>query len=55
VKEHGIRAIETRGPFEIRGEKTIMRQLDQLLGDFASQGRMRLPGKIYNPCYTVVF
>jgi predicted Rossmann-fold nucleotide-binding protein len=55
VKEHGIRAIETKGPFEIRGEKTIMRQLDQLLGDFVSQGRMRLPGKIYNPCYTVVF
>jgi predicted Rossmann-fold nucleotide-binding protein len=51
VKEHGIRAIEEKGPFEIRGDAELMSRLDQLLSAFASQGRMNLSAEKYQPCY----
>jgi len=54
VKEDGIRAIEKHGHFEIRGEKSIMQPLDELLESFVKQHRMKLPGKKYIPCYKVV-
>ncbi len=54
VKEEGIRAIEEHGHFEIRGEKSVMEPLDQLLESFVQQHRMKLPGKKYIPCYKVV-
>jgi len=55
VKEHGIRAIEAKGPFEIRGSSEIMKSLDHLLASFVEQNRMKLPGAVYNPCYRLVF
>ncbi|MCU0760210.1 MAG: nucleotide 5'-monophosphate nucleosidase PpnN, partial [Steroidobacteraceae bacterium] len=54
VKEYGIRAIERHGPFEIVGDPRIMAMLDELLGAFVSQGRMKLPGSVYTPCYRIV-
>ncbi len=54
VKEHGIRAIEAHGPFELRGEKEIVKHLDELLAAFVAQGRMRLAAANYQPCYRVV-
>lgn len=54
VKEHGMRQVEARGPFEIRGEPTIMTALDRLLRGFVAQQRMRLPGHEYVPSYRVV-
>ena len=54
VKEHGIRAVEARGPFEISGEPDVMGPLDGLLRAFVEQQRMRLPGVAYEPCYRVV-
>ncbi|GIZ10932.1 nucleotide 5'-monophosphate nucleosidase PpnN [Pseudomonas sp. NCCP-436] len=55
VKENGIRLIEEHGPYEIRGEATIMRPLDRLLQAFVEQHRMKLPGgNTYEPCYRVV-
>jgi predicted Rossmann-fold nucleotide-binding protein len=54
IRDDGIRAIEARGPFEIRGESGLMAQLDRLLTTCVEQGRMRLPGKPYEPCYRVV-
>lgn len=55
VKENGIRLIEEHGPYEIRGEATIMRPLDRLLQSFVEQHRMKLPGgSAYEPCYRVV-
>ena len=54
IREEGIRAIERFGPFEIRGDHIIMQHLDQLLSACVAQGRMRLPGKPYEPCYRVV-
>ncbi len=54
VKEDGIHAVEANGPFEIRGDVTMMSHLDELLTAFAAQHRMKLPGKQYVPCYRIV-
>jgi hypothetical protein len=54
IRDEGIRAIAEHGPFEIRGDKDIMARLDDLLSACVSQGRMRLPGKPYEPCYRVI-
>jgi predicted Rossmann-fold nucleotide-binding protein len=54
IREEGIRAIEQHGPFEIRGDKAILAQLDGLLRAFVEQNRMKLPGRKYEPCFRVV-
>jgi pyrimidine/purine-5'-nucleotide nucleosidase len=54
VKEQGIRAIEQHGHFEIRGDASIMDPMDDLLGAFVAQQRMKLPGKQYVPCYRII-
>ena len=54
VKDEGIRAIEERGLFEIRGDSRIMDTLDSLLTSFVAQQRMKLPGTEYLPCYRIV-
>lgn len=54
IREDGIRSIEEHGPFEIKGDPGIMEQLDQLLAACVEQGRMRLGGKPYDPCYRVI-
>lgn len=54
VKEQGIHAIEQHGPFQIRGDEALMQRLDQLLKAFIAQGRMKLPGSVYHPCYEVI-
>ncbi|NQD36770.1 LOG family protein [Permianibacter sp. IMCC34836] len=54
VKEQGVRAIEQHGPYEISGEAAIMTAMDALLAQFVAQGRMRLPGRAYTPCYRIV-
>jgi predicted Rossmann-fold nucleotide-binding protein len=51
VKDDGIRRIERDGPFEIHGDAEIMQALDRLLHGFVEQGRMKVPGKAYTPCY----
>jgi predicted Rossmann-fold nucleotide-binding protein len=54
IREEGIRAIEEHGPFEIRGDRGVLAELDGLLRAFVAQHRMRLPGRAYVPCYRVV-
>lgn len=54
IREEGIRAIEEHGPFEIRGDRSVLAELDGLLRAFVAQSRMRLPGRAYVPCYRVV-
>jgi predicted Rossmann-fold nucleotide-binding protein len=54
VKEYGVAAIERFGPYELAGDAEIMRLLDDLLTAFITQGRMKLPGSIYHPCYRLV-
>jgi predicted Rossmann-fold nucleotide-binding protein len=54
VKEQGIALIEKQGPFELSGDPALMRLLDELLRGFVAQGRMKLPGSVYTPCYRIV-
>ncbi|EKE84866.1 nucleotide 5'-monophosphate nucleosidase PpnN [Idiomarina xiamenensis] len=54
VKDEGIRRIKEHGKFEIHGEKQLMQRLDKLLQAFVEQGRMKLPGSVYHPCYKVI-
>lgn len=54
VKSSGIKAIREFGPFEISGDKSIMKLMDKLLASFVSQQRMKLPGSEYIPCYKVI-
>ncbi len=54
VKLQGIAEIERHGLFEIHGEAEIMERMDSLLTAFIDQGRMKLPGARYEPCYRIV-
>ena len=54
IKNEGIIAVKKHGPFELNGDPDIMKHLDQLLKNFVSQQRMKLPGSVYNPCYKIV-
>jgi predicted Rossmann-fold nucleotide-binding protein len=54
VKVKGIAAVEKFGLFEIHGENEVMLQMDRLLSAFVDQGRMKLPGARYQPCYRIV-
>jgi len=53
VKSNGIEAIEKYGPFELNGDPEIIALLEQLLSSFVAQGRMKLSGSKYKPCYRV--
>jgi len=54
VKEHGIRAVAEKGPYEIHGEKDVIEPLDALLRSFVAQKRMKIPTQEYIPCYRIV-
>ena len=54
VKAKGIQQIKKKGPFEIKGDDEILGPMDSLLQAFVNQGRMKLPGSHYVPCYTIV-
>jgi pyrimidine/purine-5'-nucleotide nucleosidase len=54
VKEYGIEAIASQGPYELAGDSAIMQPLDELLAAFVAQQRMRLPGSVYKPVYRLV-
>lgn len=54
VKEHGIRLIKEKGPFELHGDPEIMEPLDELLRTFVEQNRMKIGEGTYKPCYRVV-
>lgn len=51
VKEEGVKAVQKYGPYQIKGDKKLMQYLDKLLTRFAEEGRMKLAGKRYVPCY----
>ncbi|MBB5210191.1 nucleotide 5'-monophosphate nucleosidase PpnN [Microbulbifer hydrolyticus] len=54
VKDEGIRNVEKNGPYELKGDPELMRSMDTLLSSFVNQQRMKLPGKVYKPCYRIV-
>lgn len=53
VKDEGIRAIKQNGPYELHGDPELMKEMDKLLQAFVEQGRMKLPGSKYTPCYKI--
>ncbi|CAM4121449.1 MULTISPECIES: nucleotide 5'-monophosphate nucleosidase PpnN [Shewanella] len=53
VKMDTMREIERSGPFELRGDKQLMKLMDTLLQAFVDQQRMKLPGSAYVPCYRI--
>jgi predicted Rossmann-fold nucleotide-binding protein len=53
VKPDGVHAVEDHGPLTIHGEPRVMAAVDELLGAFVDQGRMRLSGE-YTPVYSIV-
>ena len=52
IREPVVHEIETRGPFEISGDKRLMQTLDALLATFVAQNRMKLSGE-YKPVYRI--
>jgi hypothetical protein len=55
VRAEGVRLVERHGPFELRGDPTIIAALDRMLRDFVAQARMRLSDPAhYVPCYRIV-
>ncbi len=54
VKEHGIKAVAEKGPYEISGEPEIIEPLGELLHAFVAQKRMKIPTQEYVPCYRIV-
>ena len=52
IREPVVHEIETRGPFEISGDKRLMQNLDALLATFVAQKRMKLSGD-YKPVYRI--
>jgi len=53
VKDEGVRAIAQKGPYILSGEPALMKNMDKLLKAFVGQGRMKLPGSKYVPCYKI--
>ncbi|MCL1073543.1 nucleotide 5'-monophosphate nucleosidase PpnN [Shewanella dokdonensis] len=53
VKKDTILNIEQHGPFNLSGDAKLMSMIDKLLNAFVRQGRMKLPGSTYVPCYRV--
>ena len=50
--EHGIRAVEEKGPFIIHAQAEMLAAMDDLLQRFVTQRRMKLQGE-YTPCYAL--
>jgi len=53
IKEQGVLAVKEKGPFILQGDETLMHRMDKLLMAFVEQGRMKLPGSKYEPCYKI--
>ena len=53
VKSDTIALIKKDGSFQLHGDAKLMTYVDELLEQFVQQGRMKLPGSTYVPCYQV--
>jgi len=51
VRDDTAASIEKHGPFQIDGSPRIMALLDDLLGSFVAQNRMKIAAGSYSPCY----
>ena len=53
IKAEAVQDIAQKGPYQLNGEPKLMNLLDKLLQAFVAQGRMKLPGTQYEPCYII--
>jgi predicted Rossmann-fold nucleotide-binding protein len=53
IKEQGVKDVKQKGPFILHGDPSLMKRMDKLLMAFVEQGRMKLPGSNYEPCYKI--
>ena len=53
IKEQGVLDVKQKGPFTLNGDVSLMQRMDKLLMAFVDQGRMKLPGSKYEPCYKI--
>jgi predicted Rossmann-fold nucleotide-binding protein len=53
IKEQGVLAVKQKGPFILTGDNSLMKKMDKLLMAFVEQGRMKMPGSKYEPCYKI--
>ncbi len=53
IKDEGIKAVQKHGKFKLSGDPELMEKMDALLMAFIAQGRMKLPGAAYEPCYEI--
>lgn len=54
VKEHGLKEIQERGPYQLKGDTDLCNALEELLESFVRQNRMKLNDADYRPCYTFI-
>jgi predicted Rossmann-fold nucleotide-binding protein len=53
VEAEGIAQIKEHGRFSVKGDPVLMEKMDKMLRSFVEQGRMKLNGADYDPCYEV--
>ncbi|MFT5484564.1 MAG: putative Rossmann-fold nucleotide-binding protein [Halieaceae bacterium] len=53
VKASGIAQVQRHGPFQLHGDTDIIEALGLLLRNFVRDGRMKLDGEGYRPCYEI--
>jgi len=53
IKQQGVLDVKQKGPFMLNGDVSLMNRMDKLLMAFVKQGRMKLPGSKYEPCYKI--
>ena len=53
IKAQSVADIKVKGPYIIQGDERLAPLLDTLLRSFVEQGRMKLPGSVYTPCFQV--
>ncbi len=54
IKAQSVADIQEYGPFELHGDDRLAALLDDLLTSFVQQGRMKLPGSTYTPCFKII-
>ncbi|MBV7387697.1 nucleotide 5'-monophosphate nucleosidase PpnN [Pasteurellaceae bacterium TAE3-ERU1] len=55
IKPDYIEKVEQLGPYELHGDPMLLEKMDQVLKDFITQDRMKLPGgDAYQPCYKIM-
>lgn len=51
VKEFGVRAVEAKGPYQLKGSGELIQSLSELLEGFVRDGRMKIDPGNYRPCF----